>query len=83
MSENPYEAPHTDSTVVGVLSGTRDDLRGVARFQKGILVCILIQLIALGGQFAVPADVRPMIGWGIMITGMERNPNLPAAQRLT
>ena len=37
MSENPYQAPPLEPPVVGVLSGTREDLRSVAVYQKGIL----------------------------------------------
>ena len=68
MTENPYQSPQTSSAAVGVLSGSRDDLRSVARFQKGILVCILIYLIAVIGQFALPVEIRPIIG--ILLAGI-------------
>lgn len=62
MSDNPYQSPMADlDVVVGVRSGTREDLRSVAKYQKGILVCILIQLIAVAGQFALPPDIRPIV----------------------
>ena len=70
MTENPYQAPQATSTAVGVLSGTRDDLRSVAKCQKGILVCILIYLVAVFGQFALPPEIRPLVGFGVLIVGL-------------
>jgi hypothetical protein len=59
MNENPYQSPSADPHVVGVKSGKRADLKSVAQYQKGILVCILIYLIAVIGQFAIPIELRP------------------------
>jgi hypothetical protein len=70
MTENPYQAPQATSTAVGVLSGTRDDLRSVAKCQKGILVCILIYLVAVFGQFALPPEIRPLVGFSVLIVGL-------------
>ena len=70
MTENPYQSPSAEPSVVGVRSGSREDLKAVARYQKGILVCILIYLIAMIGQFAIPADFRPLIGLGILVVGL-------------
>ena len=36
---NPFEAPNSE--VVGVISGQKDDLRKVATYQRGIMLCIL------------------------------------------
>jgi hypothetical protein len=47
MSYNPFEAPATNSRVVGVVSGSREDLLKVAKSQKGILVCILVYILAV------------------------------------
>jgi len=70
MTENPFQSPQTSSEVVGVLGGAREDLRSVAKFQKGILVCILIYLITMIGQFALPPEIRPMLGIGTLIVGV-------------
>ena len=70
MSENPYEPPLESSTAVGVLSGTREDLRSVARYQKGILVCILIYIVAVVGQFVFPPEMRMIIAYGMMLVGL-------------
>jgi predicted Na+-dependent transporter len=70
MSENPYEPPKMESQIIGVLSGRREDLRIVAKHQKGILVCILIYLIAVVVQFALPADVRPILALGVLLVGL-------------
>ena len=70
MSSNPYQSPQASPSAVGVLSGSREDLRSVAKFQKGILVCILIYLIAVIGQLALPPDIRPLIGIAVLIAGI-------------
>ena len=70
MSYNPFEAPQSDSRAIGVLSGTREDLRSVARYQKGVIVCILIYLLAFMGQFALPPEARLVLGIGVMCVGL-------------
>jgi hypothetical protein len=70
MDENPYAAPQADTQVVGVLSGRREDLRSVAKYQKGIIVCILIYLIAIFFQFALPVEMRTFLLVGIVIVGV-------------
>ena len=51
MAENPYQSPIADSrSVVGVKSGTIEELRNVAKYQKGILYCILLQLLNIAFQ---------------------------------
>ncbi len=70
MTTNPYQSPQTTSQVTGVLSGSRDDLRSVAKFQKGILVCILIYLVAVIGQFALPPELRSLVGIGVLLVGL-------------
>ena len=57
--ENPYEAPAT--RVQGVQSGKIEDLRSVAVYQKGIIVCILIQLMMFLSLFMVPSEIAGMI----------------------
>lgn len=61
MNENPYAAPVSDLQVVGVKSGKQEDVRTVAVCQKGILVCILIQVLVIIGQFALPVEIRPIV----------------------
>lgn len=71
MSENPYQAPSSPTrSVVGVLSGTREDLRSVATYQKGIIVCILIYLIAVITQFVLPAELRLFLGLAMLALGI-------------
>ncbi len=53
MDENPYQSPLADlRPAVGVLSGQQRDVRAVAVYQKGILICILVYLLAIVGQLA-------------------------------
>ena len=67
MDDNPYQSPSAESQVVGVRSGSREDLRSVAKYQKGILICILIYLTAVIGQFALPAELHPIVPIGIAL----------------
>jgi len=70
MNENPYQSPSVESRVVGVKSGSREDLRSVAKSQKGILVCILVYLVAVGAQFAMPPELRLLLGLGVLVVGI-------------
>jgi hypothetical protein len=70
MSDNPYQSPQSDEHAVGVKSGRREDLRSVALYQKGILVCILIYLIVIFGQFLIPEDFRPLFGLLLIPVGL-------------
>jgi hypothetical protein len=55
MPKNPYAAPEADAGVIGIRSGTLQDLYKVATAQKGILIGILIYF---GSLFAIQF-VRP------------------------
>ncbi len=70
MSENPYQSPSTESHVVGVKSGSREDLRSVAQYQKGILVCILVYFLAVLSQLLVPPELRILISIGVIVVGI-------------
>jgi len=70
MSYNPLEAPASNSRVVGIVSGSREDLLKVAKYQKGILVCILVYILAVAGQFALPPQIRPLVGLGVLVVGL-------------
>jgi hypothetical protein len=70
MSINPYESPASEPVVTGVNSGTREDLRAVARYQKGILICILIYLLVVVGQFLIPQQFRIFLGLGVVVLGL-------------
>jgi hypothetical protein len=77
MEENPYEAPRAMDQAIGVRSGRREDLRKVAVYQKGILVCILISLIGIAfnlisivTQMAIPDAVRVALSVGLLVVGL-------------
>ena len=70
MTDNPYQSPQTTSQVTGDLGGSRGDLRSVARFQKGILVCILLYLVAVIGVFALRVELLPFLGIGVLLVGV-------------
>jgi hypothetical protein len=70
MSINPYESPRSEPQVTGINSGLREDLRSVAKYQKGILVCILIYLVAVVCQFLLPDQLRIFLGLGVLLVGL-------------
>ncbi len=67
MDENPYQSPLADlRPVVGVLSGQQRDLRAVAIYQKGILICILVYLLTILGQVVALAAAPPPASSSLM-----------------
>ncbi len=72
MDENPYQSPiaETMPPAVGVKSGRREDLRSVAVYQKGILVCILLYFAAVGGQFFIPPELQLLLVLGVLGVGI-------------
>ena len=68
--QNPYQPPAADTRVIGVKGGSRKDVKRVAQYQKGVIMCILIQLIVMVSQFAVPADLLPILSAGLVIAGI-------------
>jgi hypothetical protein len=43
MNENPFQSPQA----AGMPSASNETLRNVARYQRGVLVCILLQLASI------------------------------------
>ena len=71
MTENPYQSPLSDlEPATGVLSGRPEDVRAVAVYQKGILVCILVNILAVIGQFVLPASFGFVPTTGIIGAGL-------------
>lgn len=70
--ENPFENPPSLPPVVGVKGGTREDLRKVAVYQRGIVFSILVYLASALAGMVLPealAIVLGIIGIGAMIAG--------------
>src|SRR5271157_2138796 len=71
MSDNPYQAPMSEATsipaVVGVNSGKREDLRKIAMYQKGIMICILVNITMLICAFALPEGTHWVAIGGLII----------------
>ena len=70
MSENPYQAPQTvDSPAeraVGVVSGNPEDLRSVADYQRGMLICILVYLLGAPFGMALPPEMKFLVALPIL-----------------
>jgi hypothetical protein len=67
MSDNPFQAPESDldpsrdRRVTGVLSGKRSDLRSVALYQRGIMICILVYFGCIVGSFLAPSNELKLV----------------------
>jgi hypothetical protein len=59
--ENPYQSPMSEDRVVGVNSGSREDLRNVAKYQRGILFCILFNIIFILSRFFLPPGLQILL----------------------
>lgn len=73
MDVNPYEAPKNPTRApIGIKGGRRKDVRDVAVYQKGIMICILIYLggvaVQVGATVAkVPLPQPMMLALGIVM----------------
>lgn len=75
MSDNPYESPMSESgrstqKITGVLSGTRDDLRSVAQYQRAILLCILINFGVFAASIFLPQGLKGLAFAGLVLVGL-------------
>lgn len=70
MNENPYQAPSSGGEAYGVLSGRREDVRSVAVYQKGILVCVLLNLLLFICRAGVAESMRVYIFIPYVLTGI-------------
>ena len=48
----------------------RKDLRDIATYQRAVLLCILVSIIAVGSQFALPPTLRVFLALGMLVTSV-------------
>jgi hypothetical protein len=48
----------------------REDLRAIATYQKVIILCILVYVLAVAAQFLVPEGLRLFLGLGVLALGV-------------
>ncbi len=72
MDENPYRSPEAPvmAEAVGVLSGSREDLRLVAKYQRGLLICILIYLVSGVVSRLVPPEIMLIVASGVLVAAI-------------
>ena len=70
MSQNTYELPLTYSIANGSLRTAKDDLRSVARLQKGMMVCILFYLLAMSSQAVLVPEMLPIVGLVVLTVAL-------------
>jgi len=68
MEENPYQPPlEASAPVVGAPQEKRADLKTVALYQKGLLVCILLYLLGVVGQFFIPPEASLLLALVVLV----------------
>ena len=70
MDRNPYEPPSAPLEVTGVNRGTREELKKVAQYQKGVLFCILFQILGGIGQIVVPEELAVFFGLSVFVVAI-------------
>ena len=66
MGENPYNPPRAGIGPEKRSSG-RTDLKDVARYQKYVLICILIYIILFATSLGVPQEMKSIVAVLILI----------------
>lgn len=66
---DPYQSPPEIPTAVRLSENTRQDMKEIASYQKGIIACILLYMLAVVGQFALPTGFRLMVGLSVLGLG--------------
>ncbi len=56
-----------DAPADGERTFSNADLMTIANHQKFILLCILVYMIAVVGQFLLPPDLRPLLGLSMLV----------------
>jgi hypothetical protein len=59
-----------ESTLASQQDANRPELRSIATYQKGILICILVYLIAVVARFALPPELRLILTLGMLPVGI-------------
>lgn len=70
MNENPFQAPRAVEPPVKGRNRSREELLSLAKAQKGIMICILLYLISVFTQFAIPENLRLILGLGVLVVGI-------------
>ena len=70
MSTNPYAAPEADLPPSSRDPKSREHILGVAKAQRGVLVCILLYLGAAIGSAVAPPEVQFILGLAFLIAAI-------------
>ncbi len=58
---NPYQAPATETAVIGINDGSRESLRKVATYQRGLLACIGLQIVFAIANVVLGDSLPPLL----------------------
>jgi hypothetical protein len=60
-SDNPFQSPRTDARAVGVRGGSREELLKVAKAQKGVIYCLLAQILLAVAAILAENQLPPLL----------------------
>lgn len=73
-SENPFQSPRTDARAVGVRTGSMRELYNVARYQRAVLLCLLVQILGGVASVLIAPSVTPpialLLNLGLLLIGL-------------
>ncbi len=74
MDDNPYQSPKADLTKPKpnpkAPSHTREELRRIAVYQKGVETCLAAYVVLLAGQVLAPPDYQVFPGVGAIVVAI-------------
>jgi hypothetical protein len=72
--ENPFQSPRTDARAVGVRTGSMRELYNVARYQRAVLLCLLVQILGGVASVLIAPSVTPpialLLNLGLLLIGL-------------
>jgi len=70
MNENPYRAPESLQPALSPDLIYFAKIAAIARYQRGVMICILLYLAAVLANLALPIEHRLWLGIGILFIGV-------------
>jgi hypothetical protein len=67
MDDNPFAPPRAVDPIIGVKSGRVEDLKTVAVAQKTIIVCILLNILAVIARFFIPPELLLLLVGALVV----------------
>jgi hypothetical protein len=70
MNDNPFRAPESLQPTLNPDQLNHAKISAIARYQRGVMICILLYLVAFFAQLSLPEEQRLWVGLGILAVGV-------------